>query len=146
MNPKLLFFLLMVTQFSFSQNDIIGTIKTKIVQKRELAYALHIPKNALEKKPLIIFLHGSGEKGMDIEKVKVHGPLKYLKSHVLDAYVLAPQCPENEYWDEEVLHKLILKIQKEHNIDINRIISQVIAWEPGGLGIWLLHIPKLLRL
>jgi predicted peptidase len=27
------------------------------------------------KKPLIIFLHGSGEKGTDIEKVKVHGPL-----------------------------------------------------------------------
>jgi predicted peptidase len=32
-----------------------------------------------EKKPLIIFLHGSGEKGTDIEKVKVHGPFKYLK-------------------------------------------------------------------
>jgi predicted peptidase len=28
-----------------------------------------------EEKPLIIFLHGSGEKGTDIEKVKVHGPL-----------------------------------------------------------------------
>ena len=128
----------MVTQFSFSQNDIIGTIKTKIVQKRELAYALHIPKNALEKKPLIIFLHGSGEKGMDIEKVKVHGPLKYLKSHVLDAYVLAPQCPENEYWDEEVLHKLILKIQKEHNIDINRIYLTGLSM--GAWGAWNLAV------
>jgi predicted peptidase len=47
------------------------------------------------KKPLIIFLHGSGEKGTDIEKVKVHGPFKYLKNNDLDAYVLAPQCPEN---------------------------------------------------
>lgn len=138
MNPKLLFFLLMVTQFSFSQNDIIGTIKTKIIQKRELAYALHIPKNALEKKPLIIFLHGSGEKGMDIEKVKVHGPLKYLKSHVLDAYVLAPQCPENEYWDEEVLHKLILKIQKEHNIDLNRIYLTGLSM--GAWGAWNLAV------
>jgi hypothetical protein len=34
-----------------------------------------------------------------IEKVKVHGPFKYLKNNDLDAYVLAPQCPENEYWD-----------------------------------------------
>jgi predicted peptidase len=32
-----------------------------------------------KRKPLIIFLHGSGEKGTDIEKVKVHGPFKYLK-------------------------------------------------------------------
>ena len=134
MNPKLLFLLLMITQFSFSQNDIIGTIKTEIVQKRELAYALHIPKNAKEKKPLIIFLHGSGEKGMDIEKVKVHGPFKYLKSHDLDAYVLAPQCPENEYWNEEVLYRLILKIQKEYNIDHSRIYLTGLSM--GAWGAW----------
>ena len=79
MNPKLLFLFLMATQFSFSQNDVIGTLKTEIVQKRELAYALHIPKNTKDKKSLIVFLHGSGEKGTDIEKVKAHGPFKYLR-------------------------------------------------------------------
>jgi predicted peptidase len=31
--------------------------------KHELGYALHIPANTKEKKPLIVFLHGSGEKG-----------------------------------------------------------------------------------
>ena len=119
---------------SFSQTEIVGKIKTEIVQKRELAYALHIPKNTKEKKPLIVFLHGSSEKGTDIKKVKAHGPFKYLKSNELDAYVLAPQCPENEYWSEEVLYRLILKIQKENNIDSNRIYLTGLSM--GAWGAW----------
>jgi predicted peptidase len=43
-----------------------------------LSYALHRPENTKREK-INIFLHGSGEKGTDIEKVKVHGPFKYLK-------------------------------------------------------------------
>lgn len=124
----------MVSQFSFSQNDMIGTIKIEIVQKRELAYALHIPKNTKEKKPLIVFLLGSVEKETDIEKVKALGPFKYLKSHELDVYVLAPQCPENEYWNEEVLYRLILKIQKEYNIDRSRIYLTGLSM--GAWGAW----------
>jgi len=122
------------TAFAFAQSDVKGSMKTEIIQKKELGYALHIPKNTKEKKPLIIFLHGSGEKGTDIEKVKVHGPFKYMKTHELDAYVLAPQCPENEYWDSEVLYRLIQKIQKENNIDASRIYLTGLSM--GGWGAW----------
>lgn len=119
---------------SFAQTEVNGKIETKIVTQKELNYALHIPENTKEKKPLILFLHGSGEKGNNIEKVKVHGPFKYLKTHDLDAYVLAPQCPENEYWDSEVLYRLILKIQKEYNVDTNRIYLTGLSM--GGWGAW----------
>ncbi len=71
--------------------------------------------------PLIIFLHGSGEKGNDLEKIKFHGPLQYLKTNKLEAFVLAPQCPEGKYWDSEELYTLILKIISENKIDTNRI-------------------------
>jgi predicted peptidase len=125
---------LLVTVFSFAQTDITGKIETESVANHELSYALHRPENTKEKKPLIIFLHGSGEKGTDIEKVKVHGPFKYLKNNDLDAYVLAPQCPENEYWDSEVLYQLILKIQKENAIDSNRIYLTGLSM--GGWGAW----------
>jgi predicted peptidase len=124
----------LTTLFSFAQTDVTGKIKTEIVTTHELNYALHVPKSSKEKKPLLIFLHGSGEKGTDIEKVKVHGPFKYLKSNSLDAYVLAPQCPDNEYWDSEVLYQLILKIQKENNIDSNRIYLTGLSM--GGWGAW----------
>ena len=125
---------LLATFFSFAQTDVIGKIKTKSIAKYELSYALHRPENTRAKKPLIIFLHGSGERGTDIEKVKVHGPFKFLKINELDSYVLAPQCPENEYWDSEVLYQLILKIQKENNIDSNRIYLTGLSI--GGWGAW----------
>ena len=118
---KFIYALLFSSLLSFSQTDKIGNIKTEIVINKELNYILHVPKNSKDKKPLMIFLHGSGEKGTDIEKVKVHGPLKYSKDHELDSYILVPQCPENEYWNSEVLYQLILKIEKENNINTNRI-------------------------
>lgn len=131
---RILIIALLISIVSFAQTEAIGTIKTKIVNNKELNYALHIPANTKEKKPLILFLHGSGEKGNDIEKVKVHGPFKYLKTNSLDAYVLAPQCPENEYWDSEVLYNLILKMQKEYNIDANRIYLTGLSM--GAWGAW----------
>lgn len=119
---------------SLAQKEIVGNAKIEIVQKQELGYVLHIPLNTKEKKPLLIFLHGSGEKGTDIEKVKIHGPFKYLKTHELDCYILAPQCPENEYWNEEVLYSLILKILKENNIDNRRIYLTGLSM--GAWGAW----------
>ena len=131
---KFIYALLFSSFLSFSQSDIIGNIKTEIVVNKELNYILHVPKNINEKKPLIIFLHGSGEKGIDLEKVKIHGPLKYLKNHELDSYILAPQCPENEYWNAEVLYQLILKIEKENNVDSNRIYLTGLSM--GAWGVW----------
>jgi predicted peptidase len=128
-------FAVLLSISAFSQKDQSGSFKTEIVLKKQLGYALHVPENAKkEKKPLIIFLHGSGEKGNDIEKVKVHGPFKYLQSNTLDAYVLAPQCPENEYWDEEVLYRLIQKVVKDNNIDDKRIYLTGLSM--GGWGAW----------
>lgn len=134
MKYKIVLIALLYSFVSYSQKDINGKLQIEIVQNKELGYALHIPASTKEKKPLIIFLHGSGEKGTDIELVKVHGPFKYLKTNDLDAYVLAPQCPENEYWDSEVLHRLILKIQKENNIDATRIYLTGLSM--GGWGAW----------
>lgn len=134
MKFKIIVVALLFSLNSFSQSDVNGKLKIEIVEKHELTYVLHIPKNTKEKKPLIIFLHGSGEKGTDIEKVKVHGPLKYSKTLELDSYILAPQCPENEYWNEEVLYRLILKIQKENNIDGSRIYLTGLSM--GAWGAW----------
>lgn len=84
---------------------------------------------------MIIFLHGSGEKGEDIELVKVHGPFKYLKTHEIDAYVLAPQCPNEMYWEPESLYQLIQKVIKENkNIDESRIYLTGLSM--GAWGAW----------
>ncbi|WP_394776566.1 prolyl oligopeptidase family serine peptidase [Flavobacterium sp.] len=134
MKNKLTFIMFLFSVIGFAQTETTGTIKTEFVVKHELGYALHKPANTKDKKPLIVFISGDGEKGTDIEKVKINGPLKYLKTHQLDAYVLAPQCKENENWDIESINELILKIQKENNIDSNRIY--VTGLSSGGWAAW----------
>lgn len=106
---------------------------TEICENRSYEYLLNKPKGK-EKKPLIIFLHGSGEKGSDLEKVKIHGPFKYLKSNDLDAFVLAPQCPQNVYWESESLYQLIQTVIKENNIDTSRIYLTGLSM--GAWGAW----------
>jgi len=125
---------LLFSVIGFAQSETTGKIKTVIVSNFELGYALHKPSNTKEKKPLIVFISGDGEKGSDIEKVKMHGPLKYLTSHALDAYVLAPQCKESENWSIESIYELILKIQKENKIDPDRIY--VTGLSSGGWAAW----------
>lgn len=106
---------------------------TEICENRTYEYLLHKPKGK-EKKPLIIFLHGSGEKGTDLEKVKAHGPFKYLKNNDLDAFVLAPQCPQDVYWESESLYQLIQTVIKENNIDDSRIYLTGLSM--GAWGAW----------
>jgi predicted peptidase len=138
MRYKIIVTALLFSLNSFCQSDVNGKAKIEIVQKQELGYALHIPANSKDKKPLLIFLHGSGENGSDVEKVKIHGPFKYLKNHNIDAYVLAPQCPEGQQWNLDILYELILKIQKENNIDTNRIYLTGLS--SGGWGTYSLAL------
>lgn len=111
-----------------------GSFSTQITTTYSYGYLLHKPQNTKSKKPLIIFLHGSGERGTDLEKLKIHGPLKYIMTNELDAYILAPQCPENGNWEAESLYQLIQKICKENNIDTNRIYLTGLSM--GGWGTW----------
>lgn len=114
--------------------DVTAKFENTISINYSYQYALHKPKGK-EKKPLIIFLHGSGEKGTDIELVKAHGPFKYLKSNEIDAYVLAPQCPKEVYWESESLYQLIQKIIAENkNIDTSRIYLTGLSM--GAWGAW----------
>ncbi|HOZ75367.1 MAG TPA: prolyl oligopeptidase family serine peptidase [Flavobacterium sp.] len=119
---------------AIAQTEVSGSLTAQVIQKQQLGYALHIPKNTKEKKALIIFLHGDGEKGTNLEKVKIHGPFKYLKTHPIDAYVLAPQCPEHELWNAEMIYQLVVKIQREYPIDAHRIYLTGLS--SGGWATW----------
>lgn len=69
----------------------------------ELNYRLLRPDNEADGKkfPLVIFLHGAGERGSDNEKQLLHGSQMFLNPvnrEKYPAYVLFPQCPENGFW------------------------------------------------
>lgn len=57
--------------------------------------------DAKKKYPLVIFLHGAGERGSDNEKQLMHGAQIFLNpanQEKFPAYVLFPQCPADSYW------------------------------------------------
>lgn len=67
-----------------------------------LPYLLYTPKPAA-KLPLILFLHGSGERGDDLDHVGDHG-LSEILANASEAVIIAPQCPANTRWtDHSVL-------------------------------------------
>jgi predicted peptidase len=66
-----------------------------------LPYRLLLPENFDESKsyPLLLFLHGAGEKGSDNEKQLTHGARLFLEKRAeYPAVVLFPQCAEDDYW------------------------------------------------
>lgn len=69
--------------------------------KDTLNYRVLWPKNfdASKRYPLVVFLHGAGERGSDNTKQLVHGgELFYNTSDTFPAIVIFPQCPQNDYW------------------------------------------------
>lgn len=113
--------------------------KKEIKQEISINYALQLPDNydKIEKEwPLILFLHGSGERGDDLEKVAIHGPLKYVREgHKIDAIIVAPQCPDNQYWgDVDFIVPLISDLEENYAIDTTRIY--ITGLSMGGYGTW----------
>ncbi|WP_423148515.1 prolyl oligopeptidase family serine peptidase [Rubrolithibacter danxiaensis] len=76
---------------------------TYIEGKDSLPYRILFPKNfdPMKKYPLILVLHGAGERGNDNEAQLVHGGNLFLSSKARDTYpaiVVFPQCPKDSYW------------------------------------------------
>jgi predicted peptidase len=104
-----------------------------------LQYLLYLPENykAAQNWPLVLFLHGSGERGSKIERVKKHGPPKLVAEGRKFPFILvSPQCPADQRWDAEKLGELISQLEKRYSVDKDRIY--VTGLSMGGAGTWAL--------
>ncbi len=107
----------------------------------ELDYLLYLPKDydAKDKWPLLVFLHGAGERGDDLELVKKHGPPKLVEDGKdLPFIVVSPQCPSGEWWSSKPLEltALIDEIVATQKVDESRIYLTGLSM--GGFGTWML--------
>lgn len=69
----------------------------------QLGYRLLLPLDfdETQRYPLLLLLHGGGERGSDNEKQLTHGAKLFLESRnrgAFPAVILVPQCPEESYW------------------------------------------------
>jgi predicted peptidase len=91
-----------------------------------------------ERWPLLIFLHGSGERGSDLEKVKLHGPPMWAARRApAEAYpfiLASPQLEDGARWEPERLHRLLLALKARLHVDPQRCLGTGLSL--GGHGIW----------
>lgn len=85
--------------------------------------------------PLVVFLHGSGERGTELARVKVHGPPKQVDQGRDFPFVLcSPQLEEGRTWSAHDQHALIGALQARLRIDPARICATGLSL--GGAGVW----------
>ena len=87
--------------------------------------------------PLIIYLHGAGSRGDDIERIRQESFLSDVgRTLQLPAIVVAPQAPTGTVWDNRIptLEALLDAIETTYPIDTNRII--LTGFSMGGFGTW----------
>ena len=99
-------------------------------------YHIDLPSDYAEETafPLLIFLHGAGEKGDDLEKVKVHGPPRLIAegSRTFPAIVVSPLCSEDRFWMVDRLEVMLRELRELYNIDDKRMYLTGLSM--GGYG------------
>ena len=108
-----------------------------------LGYLLYLPSGygggAQQTWPLILFLHGMGERGDDLEAVKTHGIPKELDRMAdFPFIVVSPQCPEDTYWPQETaaLTMMLDDVMARYPVDRSRVYLTGLSM--GGFGTWAL--------
>ncbi|NML71817.1 prolyl oligopeptidase family serine peptidase [Chryseobacterium sp. RP-3-3] len=134
MKLKLKHLPLLLLTFSLPMNaqEIKGELNKEIKRTEKISYILDYPQKVKGNVPLIVFLHGSGERGNNLEAVKVHSPFTYKNLIKEPVAILAPQCPADSWWDTVTLYHLIKEIQKKYKIDASRIYLTGLSL--GGWG------------
>ncbi len=127
----------------FMNQQIIAQTQTKekvnIIRNTTMNYLLWFPADYQKDKtktfPLLIFLHGSGERGTDIELVKKHGPPSFVDARPDFPFItVSPQCPKDTWWSTEDLQQMLEQLRAKYRIDTTRIYLTGLSM--GGFGTW----------
>jgi predicted peptidase len=110
-----------------------------ITIKVKMNYLLFLPEGydkGGQAWPLILFLHGAGESGNDLNLVKKHGPPKIVETKKdFPFIVVSPQAPRFG-WDVDTLNALLDDVVANYKVDKDRIYLTGLSM--GGGGTWML--------
>lgn len=110
---------------------------------KTMPYLLSQPEQGEENegKPLILFLHGVGERGTDLQLIKQYGiPDRVATVSDFPFITVSPQCPKDSYWTEETetLKELLIHCVQTYKADPERVYLTGLSM--GGAGAWRLAI------
>ena len=140
---NLINFLIITTMFTLFCAGPVSAQQTAELFEGEVTfqyeYLLHLPGDydpeSAQTYPFILFLHGAGERGDDLDSVKLHGPPKFLDQEKdFPFIVVSPQCPAGEWWESYKLNTLMEELAEKYRIDRHRIYMTGLSM--GGFGTW----------
>lgn len=107
------------------------------MQNNGYQYLRYLPRgyraeNA-EQYPVLVFLHGSGERGDDIAKVAIHGPPRLIREgHDFPFIIISPQLPEGALWENGKLDETLKHALAGLKADKSKIYLTGLSL--GGMG------------
>ena len=109
-------------------------------ESETLRHAVYLPPDfeSRDNWPLVIFLHGAGERGTDLSGVYRHGPFREIKEGREFPFVaVAPQISGRKYWAcyAETLNAMLDTWIKDYRIDPARVYLTGLSM--GGTGTWM---------
>ena len=122
--------------------NIFQQFHREISQTYEIDYFIYLPEvyeTTSQEWPLVLFLHGAGERGSDINYVKRNGPPRLIEEGQQFPFILvSPQCPERTIWDDKLLITLLDEIESKYNVDKSGVYLTGLSM--GGHATWSLAI------
>lgn len=114
-------------------------------EKWSFPFVMYSPADTGRKLPLIVQLHGAGERGQgqeDLKLVDVHGFSKLLQKQSYECLAVMPQCPTDTFWAARVesILAFIEQLKQEFPVDESRIYLTGLSM--GGFGTWFTAMAK----
>jgi predicted peptidase len=136
---KTIAFLLATAAFALADTQTPQNFSGDFVIKVNYSYLLSKPEgyeaDAKKKWPLVIFLHGSGERGNDLEMLKKHGPPKLIAAgQKFPAVIASLQCEPDNLWNPHGVKAVTDHLIKTERIDASRVYLTGLSM--GGFGTW----------
>lgn len=116
------------------------SFKANIIKSAGLNYLLHLPKGYKktgDPHPVILFLHGAGERGNNFQLLQKHGiPKVAPKRKDFPFITISPQCPQHSWWlfHFDDLITLLDEVLARYNADPSRVY--LTGMSMGGNGTW----------
>jgi len=102
----------------------------------QFSFVAYTPEKMTETLPLVIQLHGAGERGEDLSLMDVHGFSALLKEREYPCICVMPQCPKDTFWAARVESMLafVEQLKAYYPVDENRVYLTGLSM--GGYGTW----------
>ena len=126
-----------------AEPQAVKSLQWQVNRQERLEYLLYLPPGydakAGRRWPLMLFLHGAGERGTNVWQVAVHGPPKLVQQGTNFPFlIVSPQCPPDKNWDPDALFRLLDDATAHQAVDTNRIYLTGLSM--GGYGTWRLGL------